>query len=128
MSSSTKPASSAAKKLKAETLTRTVAGLVFYPRKIDDKTFITLEAWVAAGKPNEAYIFDNADTLKVCGIPICDGAPLHGMYRRMPALKPREVQITLIPHLIKTVRLGVTKTKTDGVEVAEVKDHHRMSY
>lgn len=109
-------------------LTRTVAGLIFYPQVVTKSHYLSVLDWVEAGKPNGAYIFDNADTLKVCGIPICDGAPLRGLYRRIPALKPREAKITLVAHLIRKMTQGVAKSTHKGVLVAETKAHHTMSY
>lgn len=114
-------------KIKPEKLKRTLTGLIFLPK---DKAGVHLavHAWVVAGKPDNAIIFDNADTLKACGIPICDGAFTQGLYRRIPRVKPREATIQLIPNLIKELRLAETKTTADGIQVAEAKEHHKMSY
>lgn len=109
-------------------LSRTVAGLIFYPRKVTDAHHLSVWAWVEAGKPDNVYIFDNVDTLKACGIPICDGAPIRGMYRRIPPLKPRPAQITIVQHLLKDLVQAETKTEDKGIVVAEVKEHHKMSY
>lgn len=126
MKSST--ASNFSKAKAAKTFTRVVAGLIFTPKNPTDAHYPSLHAWVKAGRPDNAYIFDHADTLKVCGIPICDGAPMRGMYRRIPALKPRKASITLVRHLLRELVLGEVKTKVEGIEVAEVKAHHRMVY
>ena len=105
-----------------------IAGLVFMPKDRTDDHYMSVHAWVTAGRPNGAYVYDNADTLLVCGIPICDGAPLRGMYRRIPTRKPRKAQIILVRHLLKDLKQAVVKTTTKGVEVAEVKEHHKMVY
>ncbi len=98
------------------------------PKEMTDNHYASVYAWVAAGRPDNAYVYDNADTLVVCGIPICDGASLRGMFRRIPTRKPRKAQITLVRHLLKDLKHAVVKTTTQGIEVAEVKDHHRMVY
>ncbi len=126
MKPSTKPSFSKEKATK--TFTRVVAGLIFSPKSPTDAHYPSLHAWVKAGRPNDAYIFDHADTLKVCGIPICDGAPMRGLYRRIPALKPRKAQITLVRHLLRELVPGETKTTTQSIEVAETASHHKMVY
>lgn len=108
-------------------LKRTLQGRVFCPA--DTKaTFMSLKAWVDAGKPDNASIFDNADTLLVCGVPICDGILVRGMYVRCPVRKAQPAELTLIRHMLKDLRVPDVKSKGPGIAVAEPKDHHKMVY
>lgn len=119
--------SSDKKKIKDEVVKRTVGGLIF-KSKTDKKVYGSVASWVRDGKPNDVYVYDHADTLKVCGFPICDGAYVRGMYRKMAVLKPKEADIRLIGSFIRDLRPAEVKTKEDGVRVAETKDHHKMIY
>jgi hypothetical protein len=102
--------------------------MLFHPRLGMKDAYVGLAAWVAAGKPNNAYIHDRADTLKACGIPICDGAFVRGFYRRIPLLPRREVNIIVLHMMAKELKPYVVKITNEGIEAAETKDHHRMSY
>jgi hypothetical protein len=107
---------------------RTLCGLIFYPKKLTDQTYISVNAWLAAGKPDNATIFDNVDTLLVSGIPICDGIPVKGMYRRVPTRKARPAEVKIIPYIMKDLKPAEVKTKVKGIQVAETKVHNRMIY
>lgn len=114
-------------KIPSKPLKRTLQGLIFHPKKTKD-VFIGIKLWVAAGLPDNVTIFDNADTLLICGIPICDGVVTRGMYQKIKARKAKQTIVKLIPHLIRDLNLPVIKTTTQGIEVAETKAHNVMKY
>lgn len=114
-------------KISGKPIKRTLQGLIFYPKKTKG-IFIGIKLWVEAGQPDNASIFDNADTLLICGIPICDGVATRGMYQKIKARKARPTIVKLIPHLIRDLNLPVIKTTVKGIEVAETKAHNVMKY
>lgn len=105
---------------------RRVGGLIF--GRLDKETYKSVYAWVKAGKPNDVYIYDHVDTLKVCGIPICDAVYARGLYMRSTVRPKRDAEVMLIRGFIRELRPAVVKSKSDGIQLAETKDHHKMIY
>lgn len=116
-----------AKNSSSKKVERTLQGLIFY-KHCTKETYVSVLKWIEAGGPDNASVFDTADTLLACGIPICDGALTRGLYRRVPPIKGRKAVLHLSKHLIRKLEPGEVKTKEAGINVAETKEHHTMIY
>lgn len=120
-------AKSSSKNKTKKPVERTLQGLVFF-KHCTKETYVSVLAWVEAGGPDNASIFDTVDTLLACGIFICDAAPTRGMYRRVPPIKARKCVLRLSKHLVCKLIPAEVKTTEKGVNVAETKAHHVMIY
>jgi hypothetical protein len=111
-----------------KTFETTVGGLAFYP--VDKEgVYMSIKAWLTAGSPNNVYVYDNVDTLKVTGIPICDATYFGGLYKKIPKrLKPRKVVVHIVPSFLKELTEAQVQTKIKGIKASATQKHHKMSY
>ena len=58
-----------------------VKGLLFYRKDCKPK-YVTVAAWVAAGKPSDCFVYDGAHQLLSAGIPIVDSVEVEGRWVR----------------------------------------------
>lgn len=100
-------------------LSCTVAGLVFYPRNLTAHHYIGVAAWVAAGHPDNAYVFDQLSTLHACSIPVCDAIVVNGVYVRTTVRKPKPAKITLVPTVIRSLKQTAIKFRNPGIVATE---------
>lgn len=80
--------------------------------------------------PDKAMIYDAVDTLKSCGVPVCDAMAFRGIYTRLPTNLPAQ-KVTVKVHKTKASLMKlpkVNKVVDKKVLAADVKDHHKMSY
>lgn len=109
-----------------------VGGLVFWPREADFKdkdAHISVHAWLEAGAPSGCYVFDNADTLRVCGIPVCDAQFIRGLYVRLPRLlKPRSCTVDIVRGFLQELEVAQPKKKVKGIQAAVAEKRKKMVY
>lgn len=90
--------------------------------------FGSVREWVEAGHPNEAYIFDIADTLIVSGIPIVDASCVRGIFFK-GRIGPKRACTVNTTNAFPMLAMDLTKIKQlDGILPADTQDHHRLNY
>ena len=78
---------------------------------------------------DDAYIYDSVDTLKACGIPIFDATEGLGTFTRMPVTRKPQLSLITLPEVIVVpVKPATAKKTVDGIQGADSKDYHRLSY
>lgn len=106
-----------------------LAGLIFFPKKKPDNFFISVLAWVEAGKPTEAYIHDTLDNLTASGIPIRDAVSYRAIFQKLPkARKPIPCKVELHKITVVPAKPPEITHTFDGILVANTKDHHKLNY
>lgn len=111
-----------------------IAGLAFWPKKSQLKDmgrdfYPSLQLWVEAKKPDNAYVYDSIDTLLACGIPITDAKVFRGVWhRQVRAGTLTKAVVTLHPSLVVPVLPAKGLKTVTGIRAADPKEHHKMSY
>lgn len=119
----------ATKPLHVKPCTKSVGGLVFWPAKRPENFWPSVRAWVSAGCPDNAYVYDSADTLVGCRIKIVDATYYRGTFTRIPLhLKPKEKKLIFPSILLVPISPAVTKEQVPGIKGANTKEHHKLNY
>jgi hypothetical protein len=117
------------KQIKVKPVTKTVSGLIFFPTSRPDKFYPSVLAWIEAGTPDNAFVYDSADTLLGCRIPIIDGTFHRGMFTRIPRLlKPIKASIIFPSTLLVKILPAKIVDSVAGIRGANTKDHHKLNY
>jgi hypothetical protein len=115
--------------VKAKPAVKTVGGLIFWPVKKPERFYASVRSWVEAGLPDEAWVYDSADTLSSCRIKIVDATYYRGIFNRIPRLlKPKEKKLIFPSILLVPITPALAKDRAKGIKGANTKEHHRLNY
>jgi hypothetical protein len=90
--------------------------------------FGSLLAWIEAGHPDDAYIFDVVDTLVVSGVPIVDATRLRGIFVK-GRIGPKQPCVVNTANAFPMHAMDLGKIKElEGILPADTQDHHRLNY
>ena len=114
---------------KVTRLTRTVRGIVFWPKKLPHPFYPSVHAWAEAGYPDDVWVYDSVDTLRAYNIKILDAHSVFGVWARLPRLlKEEEREITVVSSLSVEVTPARPKKKLKGIVAADTKSHNKLVY
>lgn len=105
-------------------ITRTVSGLIFYPK--DGQCFVSLKAWVEAGCPDNARVYDTVDALVYAGFKLSDARLVNGIFIRKGIAAPVKCKLD-IGFSLQSRQPEIT-TKAKGIRANSGLKTNKMSY